>query len=210
MRRFFFAALIAGLASLVVADAAQAQRGNRGGWSGYPGGVTTPGGFSINFGQPNYGYWGPSNYGYSNFGYGRYNNPGYGNWNYVNPSYGRWNSQPYYGNNFYPRTYYPSSTLTYSSEPVMRQSAYLAPELSSNQATMRVQVPNPNARVWFEDHLTQQTGTERIFQSPALEPGKSYTYTVKASWVDENGQELTKQKTVQVAAGQESVVNFRE
>jgi uncharacterized protein (TIGR03000 family) len=78
----------------------------------------------------------------------------------------------------------------------------------SNAATVRVSVPNTNARVTFDDVPTRQAGADRVFVSPKLELGKFYTYTVRATW-QENGQEMTRTKEVQVQAGRTTAVDFR-
>jgi uncharacterized protein (TIGR03000 family) len=76
-------------------------------------------------------------------------------------------------------------------------------------ATIRLTLPDLNARVTFDDTQTQQTGTNRVFTSPSLEPGKSYTYKVRATWT-ENGQETTSTKDVLIQAGRTTTVDFRD
>ena len=39
---------------------------------------------------------------------------------------------------------------------------------------LRILLPMANAELTIEDTLTQQTGTERLFVSPPLEPGPEY------------------------------------
>jgi hypothetical protein len=51
-------------------------------------------------------------------------------------------------------------------------------------------------------------GFERDFISPPLERGQEYTYTLRASWM-ENGKEVTREKSVPVRAGQEAMADFR-
>jgi uncharacterized protein (TIGR03000 family) len=85
----------------------------------------------------------------------------------------------------------------------------LAPANGSNPATIRLTLPDPNARVSFDDTRTQQTGTNRLFTSPTLEPGKFYTYKVRATWT-ENGQETTRTKDVVIQAGRTTTVDFRD
>lgn len=75
------------------------------------------------------------------------------------------------------------------------------------QAQIRVLVPSPDANIWFDDTPTHQKGACRLFVSPHLDGGKTYTYTVKASWL-EKGREVTREKQVKVRPGQESVVDF--
>ena len=50
-----------------------------------------------------------------------------------------------------------------------------------------VRVPDPNAEVWFQNYRTQQNGTVRQFQSQALDPNSTYTFQVRARWM-QNGQ----------------------
>src|SRR5262249_29983293 len=49
-------------------------------------------------------------------------------------------------------------------------------------AEVQVRVP-ANATVWFDGEPTEQTGPYRRFWTPPLEPGKVYTYQVKARWM---------------------------
>ncbi len=77
------------------------------------------------------------------------------------------------------------------------------------EAWIRVVLPSPDANVWFDHAPTRQKGTDRLFVSPLLHEGKTYTYTIKASWV-ENGREVTDERQVRVRPGRETVVNFRE
>ena len=43
-----------------------------------------------------------------------------------------------------------------------------------------VNVPN-EAQIWFEGSKTSQTGTSRQFISPALKPGRNYTYNLRVA-----------------------------
>jgi uncharacterized protein (TIGR03000 family) len=49
---------------------------------------------------------------------------------------------------------------------------------------LRVVVPTADAAVWVQGEPTTATGTERVFESPPLSPGVSYTYTVTAKLAD--------------------------
>ena len=70
-------------------------------------------------------------------------------------------------------------------------------------------VPVADAQVWFEDTATTLQGMERLFQSPPLESNQTFTYSIKARWM-ENGQAVTQERRVSVQAGQSITVNFRE
>jgi uncharacterized protein (TIGR03000 family) len=87
--------------------------------------------------------------------------------------------------------------------------SFYSPEQIANQATIRVQLKDANARVSFEDATTEQTGRERVFASPPLDPTKSYTYKVRMTWM-EDGHEMTTTKEIKVQAGREVKVDFRE
>jgi uncharacterized protein (TIGR03000 family) len=88
-----------------------------------------------------------------------------------------------------------------------RQSFY-SPAGMSNRATVRVALPNPNAKVYFDDEATTQPGTDRVYNTPTLEPDKFYTYSVRATWM-EDGKEVTRSKDIKVQAGRAATVDFR-
>jgi uncharacterized protein (TIGR03000 family) len=69
-----------------------------------------------------------------------------------------------------------------------------------------VRVPSQDAQIWFDDYRTQQRGMERRYQSPPLEAGR-YSYQVRIKW-RENGQEMTRTRTVNVRPGQMVMVDF--
>lgn len=76
-----------------------------------------------------------------------------------------------------------------------------------DRASIRVSVPTPDTKVWFDGAETEQKGTEREFVSPPLAAGRSYTYTVKATWT-KDGREITREKQIRVRPGQETAVAF--
>jgi len=209
MKHVTLSLLAAGLVLAVLAAPAQAQR--RGGWSGggYRGGY---GGWSGGYGgyRGGYGGW----YG----GTGLYTSPYRGG--YYSPyayNYGLYN-QPYYGSYY---TYSPTYPVPYDSTSMMYtapsdatvaqtqsyQSFYNAPAANTNQVTVHVTVPQAGARVWVDNRLTEQQGTDRLFVSPTLQPGQQYSYSIRASWL-ENGREVSRQKTVTFSPGQQVAVNF--
>jgi uncharacterized protein (TIGR03000 family) len=73
-------------------------------------------------------------------------------------------------------------------------------------ANVRMMLPDPKARVWFDGALTTQTGPDRLFSTPTLSSG-AHTYTIRASWM-EGGREVTHERTINVAAGRTTVVDF--
>ncbi len=150
-------------------------RGGRGwGWGGI--------GVGIGLGYPWYGYGGywPGDYAYSSGPY-------------------------YYGDNYYDATpYYGGATYNYgnqvysdaASPDYYYGSTGQAPD---NEARVRVVVPE-DAKVWFNDRMTQQSGTVRTFESPALTPGRDFSYDVKAQWRDKDGKDVTQTRHVYVRA----------
>jgi uncharacterized protein (TIGR03000 family) len=88
------------------------------------------------------------------------------------------------------------------------RTAYYRPTPANGAATVHVVVSDPEARVYFDDTKTVQTGENRTFTSPPLDPNKSYTYTVRATWM-ENGREVTHSEDVKVQAGSDATVDFR-
>jgi len=82
-----------------------------------------------------------------------------------------------------------------------------APLPSDNVALVDVHVPAA-ANLWFEGVRLTQGGTTRRFVTPPLVPGQGYSYEVRASWT-ENGQEVARDRTVQVRAGERVDVDLR-
>jgi uncharacterized protein (TIGR03000 family) len=74
-------------------------------------------------------------------------------------------------------------------------------------ANVVVQVP-ADAEVWFDDHKTKQSGGQRTFTSPPLQPGRTFTYEVKARWT-QDGKPVERTQTIKVQGGETSQVEFR-
>jgi uncharacterized protein (TIGR03000 family) len=79
-----------------------------------------------------------------------------------------------------------------------------APAVASTQ--IRLQVP-AQAKVWFDNQPTTQTGSVREFVSPPLSPGQGYTYTVRASW-REGDREIERERVVSFTAGDHVNIDF--
>jgi len=79
--------------------------------------------------------------------------------------------------------------------------------VADNTASIRVTVP-AGATVWFDDNKTTQTGSERLFESPPLTPGRHYSYDLKAQWRDQDGKEVTQTRHVDVSANASVSVEF--
>ena len=123
---------------------------------------------------------------------------------------------PYNGGNYYPAYpgyYYPngatypivpSTSYYYNPSMNITPASYAANQ--STSAMIDVQVP-ADAKVWFGDVPTKQTGAMRSFSSPSLEPNATYHYTIRAQW-DDNGKMKEETRSVEVRAGQTSTVDF--
>jgi uncharacterized protein (TIGR03000 family) len=182
---FLFPVALSLAALLMAADVAHAQRGGRGGYhgGGYGGGYYHGG-----------GYYRP---GFS-VGVGLYA-PLYG---YGYPAYAY---NPYY----VPRvSYYPAAPAPIVQVQPLQPADPIAPlTAASNTASIRVIVPDPQAKVWFDGTLTSQGGTDRLFHTPALSPGGTYNYRIRAAWL-QNGKEIVQEQVVPVTVGQTSAVDF--
>jgi uncharacterized protein (TIGR03000 family) len=191
MRRALLVLSLVGLTVLASAGAANAQpRGYGVGWGNSMGWGS--GGY-----YPQAGYYGSY---YGGGGFSPYNQVyGYG----YSPYY--YNTGPNYMVN--PASYYSQQAVMTPTRVV--QSFYSDPARAQQSVAVTVVVPSATAQVWFENTLTTQQGTERLFQSPALEPGQNYTYTIKARWTA-NGKAVERDRQVNVQAGQRITVNFRD
>jgi uncharacterized protein (TIGR03000 family) len=104
--------------------------------------------------------------------------------------------------------YVPFSSYAYPGTFVVPMQAYAAmPVVPANTASIRVMVP-ADAKLWFDGEATKQTGSERIFESPPLTPGKAFAYDVKAQWRDQDGKEVTQTRHVVVRANGSVSVEF--
>ena len=177
-RRWLYVATVCTLAVLLTPGESQAQRFGRYGRGGRYGSGYYGGGYGSGYNQ----------YGYGQYGYGSpYASGGYG----IDPS-------SYAG-------IQPSGQRSFYYTP--GQAGPSQASQNPNVATLEVRVPD-GAEIWIEGDKTSMTGTMRRFTSPALEPGKSYTYDVKAKWTDSSGKEVERTRTVKVAAGARVGVDF--
>jgi len=117
-----------------------------------------------------------------------------------------------YGGGYYPgyRSYYysPSYTVVYPPPVPVATTVQItvgAPAVD-NTATVHVHVP-ADAVVWFNGAQMSQTGTEREFVTPALEPGRSYSYQVRAKWMN-GGQPVERTAKVKVRPNETTEVDM--
>jgi len=195
---------IAALTATLLLPASPAMAQHRGGGAhvsggGHPGRVYYAGGHPVQVhyvgGHPGRVYYGGGYYGYHR---GYYSWPGIG--------------VGVYG---YPYYYYPSNTVIYGTFPSasyyhdpaanILPSGYATPS-TNMAATLTIHVA-PDAKIWFEDAATQQTGEWRTFASPPLEGGQTFHYTIHAVW-NENGKTMDQIRTVEVRAGQTTNIDF--
>jgi len=139
--------------------------------------------------------------------------PGYYGWGAGSPYYS-WGTGLYGA--YYP--YYSSSLDTpyYSSmyAPVYDYGYFPSHDnggsvasIGNDTAHVIVQVPDPEAELWFQGLLTSERGTVREFDSPSLTPNHDYVYEIRARW-SEGGKTVDRTQQVHVQAGHEVTVNF--
>jgi uncharacterized protein (TIGR03000 family) len=113
----------------------------------------------------------------------------------------------YYGGGYIP----PVGINTYSSlYPPAQATLKISDKLNKSAArvsSVQVKVPSPDAEVWFAGIKTKQSGLNRDFVTPELEPGKNYKYQVRAIWKDK-GVEVEQNRTINFQSGQNVMVDF--
>jgi uncharacterized protein (TIGR03000 family) len=93
--------------------------------------------------------------------------------------------------------------------PTYSMNAATGSSLRANDNTASIEVLVPaDAKLWFDDRLTAESGTDRYFTTPELQPGRTYKYQVRAAWIDDTGRAVTKTRDVTVEAGKKTVVGF--
>jgi uncharacterized protein (TIGR03000 family) len=144
---------------------------------------------------------------------GGYWSGGWGGRGYYPYYYGYGYSPYWYGSSY--ANYYPWSYGNYVSPGTYQyQSAYPAGAtnrmMTADQGAgvlARVQVPTADAKLWIEGQQMEPQGLERRFISPPIDPGSSYTYTIRAQWND-NGKPMEDTREVRVRPGDRITVDF--
>lgn len=119
---------------------------------------------------------------------------------------------PYRPGYYNPPNYFPTYPQ-YPQQQQGRSSYYYSPSVVmpatpvNTAARLQVVLPDANAQVWIGDHKTSSTGTTRYFDSPSLDPARTYSYTLKAEW-QQDGKPMSAERTVSVSAGSRPVVDF--
>jgi uncharacterized protein (TIGR03000 family) len=107
----------------------------------------------------------------------------------------------YYGSPYYSSSYYRTSNYSYPSQDT---SAYFSGDMNTargeNRVMLNIQAP-AGANLWISDVFVGQGGSSRQFVSPPLENGRTYTYDIKARWM-QDGREMTSARTLEFQGGQ--------
>lgn len=90
--------------------------------------------------------------------------------------------------------------------PLPSTPSYFPAPPKSEVGTIRVMVPESHAIVWFGENQTKSTGTERVYQTPAMKPGR-YEYQVKVTYT-QAGQKMVQERSINLTAGESVVVDF--
>lgn len=134
-----------------------------------------------------------------------------GGWGYGNSGYALNNYSFGFGNNAYSPmmsnwgTPIVSAGGTMLNSGGLTQSFYFNPAGASG-ATIIVHVP-ANASLSIDGQQTQQRSDYRVFTSPPLQSGKTYTYTLRAE-MNRDGRLVHEEQKVDVQAGRSSEVRF--
>jgi uncharacterized protein (TIGR03000 family) len=73
---------------------------------------------------------------------------------------------------------------------------------------LRVRLPDAFADVRFDGQLASSMGYVRFYETPPLRRGKTYRYTVTATWAPPGGAKVTQERPVEVVPGHTTVVDF--
>jgi uncharacterized protein (TIGR03000 family) len=95
---------------------------------------------------------------------------------------------------------------SYGSAPVTSDTAQAPGATADRPARLVVHLP-ADARLTVNNTPSTQTSSRRIFNSPPLEPGWRYYYTLKAEVV-RDGQRLTTTQQVTLQPGRETEVRL--
>lgn len=203
MSRFLTAIVLSGLALLLAAPPVEAQmRGRllrRGNDRGYQNAYYGNYGYST-YSDAGYGWTGRRNY-----------QPYYGGYGYSNPQWGGYNNLQGAGySQDYPAQGTVQPAMAIEGQPLDGISISGYRPVVGDRAMVRIVVGRPNAQLWIQDQQMPQVGPQRLFVSPPLEQGFSYMYKIKATWMGQDGKEVTREKEVQFKPGQQVVVNLSD
>jgi uncharacterized protein (TIGR03000 family) len=78
----------------------------------------------------------------------------------------------------------------------------------SNVAVIRLRLP-ANAEVWFDGSKTSQSGSLRPFVTTPLEPGKDYSYEIRARWT-QDGRAIEQTRRIIFRPGDRLTLNLMQ
>jgi uncharacterized protein (TIGR03000 family) len=146
--------------------------------------------------RPYYGFYRPYYaYSYGGIGFGAF---GYGGYGYSLPFYGDYGTAPY--------TAAATPPASYPNPAVASAGPENAPP-PDNAAHLQLLVPE-NAQVLFDGEPATQTGRVREFVSPALTPGKVYTYNITVRSTDPAGRPVDDRRPIRVRANDWFSIDF--
>lgn len=73
---------------------------------------------------------------------------------------------------------------------------------------IEVSLPDPNAVVWIDGAETASRGTSRRYESPVLEAGWNYSYSIRAAWTTDDGETRVIERQVPLSPGGRVIVDF--
>jgi uncharacterized protein (TIGR03000 family) len=82
-----------------------------------------------------------------------------------------------------------------------------AQDTETKPAKLRVLVPAA-AQVLIDGKATTSTGSDRLYETPPLAVGKTFTYQLKATW-EEGSYRVVRMAEAKVEAGKETVIDLR-
>jgi uncharacterized protein (TIGR03000 family) len=125
------------------------------------------------------------------------------------PGGSSWSFSESYSPSYYSSSIYPSSSGSYSDSysvsSLTGNSSYnygtpsTAESSKKRSAAINLRVPN-DAKVWFDQTQTKQTGTLRSFESPPLDAPWEYAYQIRIQWT-RDGKDMTVTRPVALHAG---------
>jgi uncharacterized protein (TIGR03000 family) len=123
-------------------------------------------------------------------------------------TYQMWSPQPWghYGYESPPNFYRRSPTEGYygSTGSGAYYQSSIAAFAGKHQVRVNLRVPS-DAKVWFDESQTHQTGTTRSFESPPVAAGREYVYQLRIQW-QQDGKIVTQTRDIKVHAG--DVINL--
>jgi len=148
--------------------------------------------------------------GYRGYGRGPYIGIGIGAGYPYNGGYGYgyngYDGSPY--NDYPTSTYAAPDTTTYGTPTTAPSGNYQSFYPTSNSTAASVSVTlSASGEVTFGSYQTSQSAGPKAYETPALNPGKTYSYDIRARWMD-NGREVTQTRSVMIHAGDRVNVDF--